>query len=108
MAEPSLDLSEIMDLYKEDARIMIGKMRAAHRCWEDYQKGGPARTDIRRLAHQLRGSGRTYGFRQVSRYSKAIENITIKIDKAHLAADDRARESIAKKIDLLDAAFAAS
>jgi chemotaxis protein histidine kinase CheA len=106
MAEPSLDLSEIIDLYKEDARIMVGRMRAALMCWEEFQKGGAARTELRRLSHQLRGSGRTYGFRHVTRYCKALENITVKIDKGRLVADDLARESIRKKIDLLEAAFA--
>ena len=39
MAEPALDLSEIMDLYKEDARRMAGLMQAALQRWEEVQAG---------------------------------------------------------------------
>ena len=108
MAEPSLDLSDIIDLYKEDARLMIEKMLEALARWEEFQQGGPARTEIRRMSHQLRGSGRTYGFRHVTRFCKAIENITLKLDKSRLAADDRVRESIRKKLEHVASTFAAS
>jgi chemotaxis protein histidine kinase CheA len=107
MGEPSLDLSEIIDLYKEDARLMIEKMRSAVASWKDIQNGGPARTDLRRLSHQLRGSGRTYGFRSATRICKAIENITLKMDKNSIPVDERVRESIQKKLECLAAVFGA-
>jgi chemotaxis protein histidine kinase CheA len=108
MGEPSLDLSEIVGLYKEDARIMIEKMRGAVGRWEEVQKGGPARTELRRLSHQLRGSGRTYGFRSATRICKAIENIILKLEKTSLPADDRIHESIRKKLERLASVFGAS
>jgi len=105
MSEPTLDLSEIIDLYKEDARRMIAAMQNAHSRWEDIQRGGAARQELRRLSHQLRGSGRTYGFRNVTQFSKAIESIMQKLEKNTLTADDRVRESIQKMIDRLNAVF---
>src|SRR5882724_8628126 len=105
MAEPIIDLSEIIDLYKEDAKRMIDKMKAALGRWEEVKQGGPARADLRRLSHQLRGSGRTYGFRSVTRSCKAIENIVFRLEKGKLAADERAKQSIRKKLESLVAAF---
>ncbi len=107
MGEPALDLSEIMDLYKVDARVMVDKMRAAWARWEDVAKGGPARQELRKLSHQLRGSGRTYGYRSVSHCSKAIEGIITRMDKARLQADDRVREALRKQIERLATSFAA-
>lgn len=105
MAEPILDLSEIVGLYKEDALKTVGKMHDAFARWEEVQRGGPARAELRKMSHQLRGSGRTYGFRHVTRFCKALENITIKLEKNELAADDRVRAAIQKKLTLLDSAF---
>jgi chemotaxis protein histidine kinase CheA len=107
MAEPALDLSEIIDLYKEDARHMVEKMRSAASRWEEIQQGGVARQELRRLSHQLRGSGRTYGYCNVTRFSKALESIMQKLEKAKLPADDRSRKAIEEKIERLAAAFAA-
>ena len=107
MGEPALDLSEIMDLYKEDARRMAALMQSAVSRWEEVRQAGPARQELRRLSHQMRGSGRTYGFRQVTRICKAIENIVQKLEKNKLPADDRARESLGRKIDRLVAVFSA-
>jgi len=105
MGEPALDLSEIVGLYKEDARLMVAKMNDALLRWAEIPVGGPARQDLRRLSHQLRGSGRTYGFRNVTRFSKAIEGIMLKIEKGQIAADDRTRKSIQAKVQLLAKAF---
>ena len=107
MAEPALDLSELVGLYKEDARRMTGQMQEALSRWEEVQAGGAARQELRRLSHQLRGSGRTYGFRQVTRLCKAIENMIQKVEKNRLAPDERLRESIRKKGEQLKSAFAA-
>jgi len=101
MAEPSLDLSEIIDLYREDGRRMAAQMRNALAQWEDIRAGGPAGQEMRKLSHQLRGSGRTYGFRDVTRLCKAIENIVQKLENGKLAADDRVRGSLARKVDRL-------
>lgn len=103
--EPALDMSEIMDLYKGDARRMIQEMRAALQRWEDVQAGGASRQNLRRLSHQLRGSGRTYGFRSVTRVSKAVEVIMIKLEKRTLMADERVQQSIGDKIDRLAEIF---
>jgi chemotaxis protein histidine kinase CheA len=103
--EPALDLSEIVGLYKEDARRMTGEMRAALDHWDDVAAGGKARSTLRRLSHQLRGSGRTYGFNRVTRISKTIEHIMISLEKLRLPADDRVRQSLAGKVDQLMAIF---
>ncbi len=105
MGEPILDLSEIVGLYKEDALKSVEKMHAAFAKWEEIQRGGQARSDLRRMSHQLRGSGRTYGFRHVTRFCKALENIAIKLEKNGLQADERVRESIRRKLELLNSAF---
>lgn len=105
MAEPALDLSEIIDLYKEDARRMAGQLQAALLRWEEVQAGGPARQELRKLSHQLRGSGRTYGFREVTCLCKAMENIVQKMEKDSLPSDDRAREALRRKVERLAAVF---
>jgi chemotaxis protein histidine kinase CheA len=87
---------------------MAEKMRSALSRWEEVQKGGPARAELRRMSHQLRGSGRTYGFRSVTRICKAVENIVLKVDKTRLPADERVRESIRKKLERLASVFSAS
>jgi chemotaxis protein histidine kinase CheA len=104
--EPLLDLSELLDLYKEDARRMVEKMRAAAEHWTDVASGGPAQYDLRKLSHQLRGSGRTYGFQDVTRISKALESIMQKIEKGQLPADDRAAQSVKMKVERLATIFA--
>ncbi len=60
---------------------------------------------MRRLSHQLRGSGRTYGFREVTRLCKAMENIMQKLENNKLPADDRIQESLQSKIERLSAIF---
>lgn len=106
MPEPALDMSEIVDLYKEDARRMIGDMRSALGRWNEIIRGGGARQDLRRLSHQLRGSGRTYGFQSVSRISKALEKIVQKIEeKTLLSEDERVKRSVAEKIERLARIF---
>ncbi len=107
MAEPALDLSEIIDLYKEDAKRMVEKMRGALLQWDDIKLGGAPRQELRKLSHQLRGSGRTYGFCQVTRVSKAIENIMLKLETSKVPADERARKTLFKKIERLASLFAA-
>jgi chemotaxis protein histidine kinase CheA len=74
--------------------------------WEEVRQGGAARQELRRLSHQLRGSGRTYGFKEVTRVCKAMENIVLKIEKKQLEPDARAQESLRRKIDRLVAVFA--
>jgi len=101
MGEPVLDMSDIIGFYKEDARRMIGSMRAALARWNEFATGGAARKELRRLSHQLRGSGRTYGFCDVTRVSKALEQIILSLDKQTLAADDRVKRSVTEKIDRL-------
>lgn len=101
MSEPAIDLSELIGLYKEDARKTVAKMKENFARWQEYKSGGTARAELRRMSHQLRGSGRTYGFRQVTRICKAIENITIKVENGKLQADEAVRRSVAKKIELL-------
>lgn len=84
---------------------MITKMREAVARWDEVVQGGNARQELRRLSHQLRGSGRTYGFRNVTRFSKAMESIVQKVEKNKVPADDRARQSLKAKIDRLAAEF---
>ena len=84
---------------------MVQKMRDALARWDEVIQGGAARQDLRRLSHQLRGSGRTYGFRSVTRIAKAMESIILKIDKQVVPADDRARESLRTKIERIGHVF---
>jgi len=105
MSEPVLDMSEIIDLYKEDARGMIARMQDVLKTWSGIVSGSDARKDLRRWSHQLRGSGRTYGFRSVTRISKAIEKIVIALESQRLTADDRVRQSLLRKVSLLESVF---
>ncbi len=105
MSEPALDMSEIIGLYKDDARRMIDEMRSALGRWGEVASGGPAQHDLRRLSHQLRGSGRTYGYRNVTCISKAVEQIVQKLEKQAFPADERVQRSIAAKIEKLAGIF---
>jgi chemotaxis protein histidine kinase CheA len=105
MTEPVMDLSEIVGLYKEDARQSVQKMRAAAGRWEEVGSAGPACLELRKFAHQLRGSGRTYGFRNVTRIGKALEHLMIKVQDRRLPADDRLRSVVTRYIEALGAVF---
>lgn len=102
---PAFDMSEIVALYKGDARKSIEAMKSALASWAEIAGGGPPLQDLRRLAHQLRGSGRTYGFRSVTRICKAVENMMIKLEKRRIPADQRLQASVADKIGRLEALF---
>jgi chemotaxis protein histidine kinase CheA len=106
--EPALDMSEIMDMYKEDAKRMVGDMHKALRHWSDMAIDGPPRQELRRLSHQLRGSGRTYGFSNVTRISKALEQIIQKVEKKVIPIDERTRHAIVRKVERLAQIFSAS
>lgn len=103
--EPMVDMSEIVGLYKEDARRMIRDMASALGRWDEVCIGGPARNDLRRLSHQLRGSGRTYGFHSATRVSKAMEKVIQKLEKQTLQADDRVHAAIGRMIQRLGDVF---
>jgi chemotaxis protein histidine kinase CheA len=105
MSEPALDFSEIISLYKVDARRAVDQMRAAVEKWSEVAQGGAARLELRRLAHQLRGSGSTYGFREVSRIGKALEHILIKLQDRRVVADERLRGLVTSLVERLAAAF---
>jgi len=103
--QQAFDMSEIIGLYKEDARRMVSTMQSDMSHWTEIGAGGPPRQELRKLAHQLRGSGRTYGFSQVTRLCKAIENLMIRLEQKRITADDRLKTSILKKIDVLAGIF---
>ena len=105
MTEPALDLSEIVGYYKEDARRSVQRMRDALTHWEELAGGGPACKEVRKLSHQLRGSGRTYGFRNVTRIGKALEKLLMKMEARRLPADARLREALTTHIDSLAEIF---
>jgi chemotaxis protein histidine kinase CheA len=105
VSEPALDLSELMDLYKEDARRMVEAMRVLSGRWNEISAGGTARQELRRMSHQLRGSGRTYGFHDVSQISKALEQIMQRLERQTLLADERVKRSVCDKIERLAVIF---
>ena len=108
MGEPVLDLSEILDLYKEDARRMAAQdERGLGAMGGEVQAGGAARQELRRLSHQLRGIlGRTYGFREVTRISKALENIMLKLEKRQAACGSQgSKKRSGKKSSCLAGGF---
>lgn len=105
MSEPVLDMSEIVELYKIDARTMIQTMQADLQKWQNGTPMDDMAKELRRLSHQLRGSGRTYGFRHVTRLGKAIEKIVLKLEAHRLSWDEPVRQSLAKKIEQLKLAF---
>src|SRR5258708_22743229 len=96
MTDAVLDLSEIVGLYKQDARLSVMRMKAAAQCWDEVIQGGPACLQLRKLAHQLRGSGRTYGFRDVTRIGKALELLMVKLLSKHLKPDHRLQTFVAR------------
>ena len=107
MSEPALDLSEIVGLYKEDARRSVGNMRAALEHWDELAQGGPACKEMRKLSHQLRGSGRTYGFHNVTRIGKALEHLTQKLEAGKIPTDARLRNVMLAYVERLAAIFQA-
>src|SRR5262249_21496271 len=98
-------LTELIELYKEDAARVVLKMKAILSNWKEIQAEGAARQDLRRVSHQMRGSGRTYGFHNVTKICKAMENIMLKLEKKRLRADDRVRASLERKIERLASIF---
>jgi len=104
-AEPILDFADIIELYKQDARQSVERMRAALERWGEVVTGGPARAELRKLSHQMRGSGRTYGFRDATRISKAMERIVEGLEKHRFEADERIRCSLGRKIERLAKVF---
>src|SRR5258708_1536544 len=105
MSEFALDLTEIIEPYKEDARQAVQKMRAAVERWEELASGGPACKELRKLSHQLRGSGRTYGFRNVTRIGKALEHTIIRMEQHRIQADERLRKAMKAHVEQLAAIF---
>src|SRR5882724_6202283 len=105
MSEPTLDLSEIVGLYKDDARRSVQQMRSAIQRWDEIISGGSAGKDLRKMSHQLRGSGRTYGFRDVSRIGKAIEHLMQKLDTKRIPPDARLRQAVSEHIEQLAGIF---
>ncbi len=105
MSEPAIDLSEIVGLYKEDARKSVELMRAAVKNWTEVIQGGAARLELRKLAHQLRGSGRTYGFQEVSRIGKALEHMMIKLQEKRILGDERLQRRVEALVERLAIAF---
>ena len=101
MSEPVLDLSEIIDMYKDDARRSVAQMRADIQRWQELSEGGPALLDLRKLSHQLRGSGRTYGFRNVTRIGKALEHLMIKLQAKRIPADQRLQKFVTTCVERL-------
>ena len=107
MNEPALDLSEIVGLYKDDARRSVEQMRAALARWDEVANGGAACKELRKMSHQLRGSGRTYGFRDVSRIGKALEHLIQKLEAKRITADARLRQAVSGHIEQLAGIFKA-
>src|SRR5687768_6396327 len=105
MSEPALDLSEIVGLYKEDARRSVDQMRAAIKRWNEVVAAGPACQELRKLSHQLRGSGRTYGFHNVTRIAKAMEHLMIKIQAKKLPTNERLNKVLTGYIERLAGIF---
>jgi chemotaxis protein histidine kinase CheA len=105
MAEPMMDLSEIVGLYKEDARRSVQHMQTALQQWDDVVAGGPAALELRKLAHQLRGSGRTYGFREVTRLGKALEHLMIMLQAKQVPGNDRLNKVITRYVNRLAVIF---
>src|SRR5258708_38286484 len=101
MTEPVLDLSEIVGLFKQDDRLTVMRMKAEAQCWDEVIQGGPACLQLRKLAHQLRGSGRTYGFRDVTRIGKALELLMVKLQSKHLKPDQRLQTFVARCLERL-------
>lgn len=105
MTEPVLDLSEIVGMYKEDARRSVEQMQDALTHWDEIAAGGPARQLLRKFSHQLRGSGSTYGFRNVTHIGKALEHLIIKLQAQRLAPDERLRKIVTAHVEKLAAIF---
>ena len=102
-----MDLSEIIGPYKDEARRSVQLMRAALQRWEEVTLGGSARKELRKMSHQLRGSGRTYGFRNVSRISKAIEHLIQKLESKRIDPDARLRRVVSAHVEKLAGIFKA-
>lgn len=104
-AEPVLDFSEIIALYKLDALQSVERMRAALGKWDEVASGGPARLELRKISHQIRGSGRTYGFGNATRLGKAMERVVEALEKNRLQADERVQRSLVDKVERLAKIF---
>ena len=103
--EPAFDLSEIVDLYKADARASVAQLCLHMKNLSNVVQGAEAVAGVRRISHQLRGSGKTYGFPQVTRLSKALERISISIQAHRIDLSERTVGVIQRYIGKLASIF---
>jgi chemotaxis protein histidine kinase CheA len=66
-------MDELQGIYRQALPARIAALTAARTALGDPASAPAAATDIRRIAHALRGSGGTYGFPGISAAAAAVE-----------------------------------
>ena len=84
LAEPTAVDPEFLQLFVEEARENVARLRELFPQWEQNPLDTPALRDLRRVFHTLKGSGRMVGARRVSEFSWSIESVLNRVISATL------------------------
>ena len=76
---------EFVQLFVEEARENIERLRAFFPQWESHPLDGDALREVRRVFHTLKGSGRMVGAHRIGEFSWCIQNLLDRVISQTLA-----------------------
>ncbi len=98
--------AEFVQLFVEEARENIDRLRAFFPQWEGNPLDGDALREVRRVFHTLKGSGRMVGAQRIGEFSWCIQNLLDRVISQTLARSpdivDIVREAVALMPALVD------
>lgn len=100
--------AEIMEIFIEDARDVLGNIKSKFVVWRDDTDDQNALTELRRGYHTLKGSGRMVGASEVAELSWAVENVLNKVREGKITPSSaiidllqRTQDALPRMIDVL-------
>jgi chemosensory pili system protein ChpA (sensor histidine kinase/response regulator) len=76
---------EIMDIFIEDARDVLGNIRQELAVWREDKNNKEALAELRRGYHTLKGSGRMVGATEIAELAWAVENVLNRVREGKVA-----------------------
>ncbi|HET7204522.1 MAG TPA: Hpt domain-containing protein [Steroidobacteraceae bacterium] len=105
-AVPTTADLEFLQLFVEEARENVDRLRALFPQWEQNPLDADALRDLRRSFHTLKGSGRMVGARRVAEFSWSIESLLNRVISQTLARSPEivavVRDAVAAMPQLID------
>lgn len=77
---------EIVEIFIEDAREILGTIARALPTWESQPANNEALLELRRAFHTLKGSGRMVGARDISEFAWTLENMLNRVRDGKISA----------------------